>query len=152
MVLAERIFLIIIAGLSVLLLWSGRELSMGSEFTIGPGFFPRYIAILLLLTVAISLAKTFCVKKEQNKTFFMHKNTALKVLYFCIALIVSISAIPFLGMILSIFLFMLYGFIHIENNSFVKSLAVAAVTSLIIFLIFKVWLGVPLPESSFLGI
>ncbi|WP_029918022.1 tripartite tricarboxylate transporter TctB family protein [Pelobacter seleniigenes] len=152
MKLAERAFLVCMALFSVVIIWKSQELSMGSEYTIGPGFFPKVASILMLATIITMFAKTFFGDSGTKKKFFADKKLALKALYFFIALTLTVVAISFIGMFPAILLFMIFSFIFTENNSFKSSILVAILVAVIVFCIFKIWLGVPLPGFNLSGI
>ncbi len=152
MKLAERIFLACMALFSLVIIWKSQGLSMGAEYTIGPGFFPKVVSIFMLLTVLVMFVKTFVGESEKGKKFIGDKKQALKAFYFFIALTVAVLAISFLGMFPSILLFMIFSFIYTENNNYKSSIVVAVIVAVIVFCIFKVWLGVPLPGFNLSGI
>jgi putative tricarboxylic transport membrane protein len=67
------------------------------------------------------------------------------------ALAAAIVGVPLVGFALSIFLLMLVLFVAVERLPLGRSVLVAAAASAVLYLVFRTWLGVPLPVGP-LGI
>ena len=141
---AERFFLVGIMLFSVIIIWKSQSLSVGSEFTIGPGFFPRYISYFLLITIGVIFFTTF--QSGSKKTvFFTNGEAGLLVVKYFSALVIVVLAIPYAGMLLSMAALMMFSFFVLEKYSFFVSLTVSLITIVVVFVLFKIWLEVPLP-------
>ena len=104
------------------------------------GFMPLWYGVTLAGLAAAILARIFLEKAERRIEEPIGK--ALVVVAVVAATIVGFSLIGFAP---SIFLLMLVLFAAVERLPIVRSIAVAAAVTAVLFLVFHTWLRVPLP-------
>lgn len=148
----EMIFLCILILLAILLIFEGLAIPVMSDYSIGPGFLPVTIGFGIIVSalsqVVINIAK---IKKKDTKYInmqnkeFIDKKSLIKVSRFFGILLVSVLLNPFFGILLPLIIFMVLAFRYDEKYSWFTSIKVALITNIIFYLIFKTWLGVPLP-------
>lgn len=116
-----------------------------TQFGPGPGFFPLWISGMM---IAFSLAFIYKILKQdiQGK-FFKNKSSFNALGNYLILLFLSILFIPVIGLILSLGLFCLLTFRFFDNHSWKNSLTVSIGAMVIFYLIFVVWLKLPLPTG-----
>jgi hypothetical protein len=109
-------------------LWDG--------FAPGSGFMPLWYGVILigLAGAVIVLARDARLEEPVGK--------ALVVLAVVAAAILGFSLIGFAP---SVFLMLLVLFAAVERLPLARSILVAAGTTAVLYLVFKTWLGVPLP-------
>jgi putative tricarboxylic transport membrane protein len=120
-------------------LWVVRAVQMPlwDGFAPSSGFLPlAYGALLVALAVAavVQLRKSAPTDEPVRKPV-----TVLG------ALAVAVAALPFAGFAISVFALLLFLYAGIERLRIVPSLIVSAGTTGVLYLLFKTWLGVPLP-------
>jgi putative tricarboxylic transport membrane protein len=126
-------------------LWIARAagMTLWDGFAPGSGFMPLWYGIIL---IALSGAIVFLAvdRKRQEEPI----GKVLVVLAVIAATIVGFSLAGFAP---SIFLMLLVLFAAVERLPLARSVLVAAATTAVLFLVFRTWLGVPLPRGP-LGI
>lgn len=122
-------------------LWIAKaaRMSLWDGFAPDSGFLPLiYGALLAGLAVAVviqlMLAGTVAPEDDVRKP--------LRVLA---ALVVAVSALPFAGFVVSMFLLLAFLYAVIERLPVLPSILVSGATTGALYLVFKTWLGVPLP-------
>ena len=120
-------------------LWIARAATMPlwDGFAPASGFMPLWYGILL---VALAAAVAFTAQKQPEEPV----GKALVVLAVVAATIVGLKLIGFAP---AIFLMLLVLFAAVEKLPIVRSIAVAAGVTAVLFLVFRTWLGVPLPRG-----
>lgn len=148
MKIAERLFLLFMSIFAVVIIKECGKLPAGSEYTIGPGFLPRYISYAMILISLILLVQSFIKDKTEDKDFINKVGFTRLVSFFILLLSASI-AINFVGMVIPLGVLMIIVFKFIEKYDWFSSLKVSILTIAIFYFIFKIWLKVPIPGFNF---
>lgn len=122
-------------------LWLVRALGMPlwEGFAPSSGFLPLVYGVLLL-----ALAAAVGVQLLRART--APAGEALrKPLVVLGALLAAVAALPYAGFAISVFCLLLFLYGWVERLKLVPSAVVSAVTTGVLYLVFKTWLGVPLP-------
>jgi hypothetical protein len=124
------------AALGVLWIARAATMPLWEGFAPGSGFMPLWYGVILigLALAVVALARDRKPEEPVGK--------ALVVLGVVAATILGLSLVGFLP---SIFLLLLVLFVAVERLPLVRSALVAAGTTAVLYLVFKTWLGVPLP-------
>jgi hypothetical protein len=61
------------------------------------------------------------------------------------ALAAAVAALPFAGFAVSVFALLLFLYARVERLRILPSVVVSGATTAVLYLIFRTWLGVPLP-------
>jgi hypothetical protein len=130
------------ALLGALWIVAALRMPLWSGFVPDSGFMPLWYGALLVALAGAILAFNKDRKKEDPV------GKPLVVIAVVAATIVGFELVGFAP---SIFLLLLVLFAAVERLPLVRSLAVAAVTTAVLYLVFKTWLRVPLPAGP-LGI
>lgn len=141
----ELMLALFFALLGILWIVAAARMPLWSGFVPQSGFIPLWYGITLFGLAAAILAKLYWEKKPQQE------EPVGKPLVVLAALAASIVGLSLIGFAPSIFLLLLVLFAAVERLSIVRSLAVAAAVTAVLFLIFRTWLRVPLPVGP-LGI
>lgn len=148
MVNGERIFGAAFGLLGVLWAVKARELTYMGEYAPGSGFLPFWLGISLAALAGIFL---FTTRKKPAPSG--GEGVALpvaawgKTASIMLGLFVCVGVLDWVGFVLSVAAYLLYIVKFIERRSWVAGLGVSIGTTLTLFLIFRGWLGVPLPEG-----
>ena len=150
MKIAERIFILFMGVFAAVIIKECSKLPIGSEYTIGPGFLPRFIAYAMLLISIMLLVKSFNKNKTDGKGKpFIVKAGFMRLISFFILLLLAVVSVDFVGMFIPLGIFMILIFKFVERYSWLSSVKVSVVSVIVFYFIFKVWLGVPIPGFSF---
>ena len=146
----NRISTLFLFGFAVLILSLSLRLKVGSFQNPGAGFAPFLASLLLLSLSALILIKEFLGSAEggQKVPFITWKNL-IKPINLMIALIGYGLLFTVLGYVISTFLLLWAMFIIYEPKRWGHSIITAGIIVGISFLIFDVWLRVPLPRGIF---
>jgi putative tricarboxylic transport membrane protein len=146
---ADRIFAFICLGLSCWLILGSLKFDYMTTYTPGPGFHPFWLGVCLGILSLILILDTFRRKdgKEEVAKKVLEKKALLRV-----GLILLITAgLAFLmmkiGFVLAAFLFIAMVLVVLEEFSILKGVLYGVVLSGFIFLIFRYWLEVDLPQG-----
>jgi putative tricarboxylic transport membrane protein len=139
---------ILLVAISLFILIESLTLTYYSDYGPGPGFLPIWISGILLILSAIYMFQSFR-KEKITFTDILPKGEGLRNLIVCIgSLLVFLFVLPFLGFLLSSILFLWVLFK--QGYSWIASLGLSLLVTIIIFGIFSILLDVPLPKN-FLG-
>jgi hypothetical protein len=123
------------AALGVLWIVRAATMPWWDGFAPASGFMPLWYGVLL---VALAAVVAFTAEKMPEEPV----GKALVVLGVVAATIVGLKLVGFAP---SVFLMLLALFVAVEKLPAVRSAAAAAAVTAVLFLVFKTWLGVPLP-------
>jgi hypothetical protein len=123
-------------------LWIFRAARMpvwGDSFAPDSGFLPLIYGILLT-ALALAAAGQILAATEAAPTQQFRKPMLVLAI-----LIATVTALPVAGFVISVFalLFLLYALV--ERLPWLNAALVSAATTGVLYLVFKVWLSVPLP-------
>lgn len=114
--------------------------------TIGYGL---VIALPMLLCAGVVLFKAVKNRKQEVRT---EKKHSLRPLGLLGGMIVFIALLPILGYFLDIFLYLIILMWFFQVRRWSKLVAVALGTTLVIHVIFVLWLQLPLPQGLITGL
>ena len=129
--------------------WSSIHLSMGRWRHPGPGFFPFGLAIVLVLLSLALLSRHW--KKDSSPSPFWPGRTWLRPLLGVLSQVFYALLYDMIGFILTTFLFLIIWMWVIERLRWRTILSISIGTTVALYLIFNLFLEVPLPPG-FLGL
>ena len=138
-------FFWIVFSLAVVL--ESWRLDVGSLYAPGPGFLPFIAAGILGLLALIALIQTWGAKKETEKSPAGFGGNLLKVILLTGILVVYIYLLNILGFLIDTFLLLLFLFRVMEPLSWKKVLLADLITLVVVYLLFEIFLGTPLPKG-----
>lgn len=123
-------------------LWLSRAVRMpvwGESFAPDSGFLPLiYGALLLGLSIAVA---AHCVLAPAPAA----SAGVRKPLHVLGALTAAVAALPLAGFVISVFALLYFLYAWVERLPQLASLAVSAAITGALYVVFRIWLGVPLP-------
>lgn len=143
----ERIFTALIGCIGIVWIWQSRSLAYWGEFAPGSGFLPFWLGLVLLVLVGVSIFNSFwnsevVAGEEEEPIGRPHRAAAIVAGFIgCIALL------EIVGFLIAVALYLAYLIGIVERRSAVETLFVPIFTSGGLWLIFKHWLKIPLPEG-----
>src|SRR5688572_28210765 len=122
-------------------LWIFRAVRMPwwEGFTPDSGFLPLIYGILLTV-LALAAAGQILTAADAGPTQPYRKPVLVLAI-----LIATVSALPVAGFLISVFGLLLLLYAVVERLPWLTSAIVSAATAGVLYLVFKVWLSVPLP-------
>jgi len=129
--------------IGLLIAWQAQKLTVGDYHAPGPGFFPFYLSILLIITGAAIFIQGLREKPEEEEAAPRKMRVAITL--------AAIFIYPFLleplGYIPTTFLLMVLCIRLMLKKAWWFAPAVSIAISLFSYIIFKVWLQVLLPTG-----
>jgi hypothetical protein len=143
------------AGVALLLLALGllvviSSFKLGAGWTSdgpGAGYFPFYVGLILCISSAVTLYQALLGKKR-NMEIFVDSEQLKRVLTVLIPAAVYVGAVTFLGLYIASAIYVAGFMIWLGKFSPVKSVTVAVVMVVLLFLMFEVWFKVPLYKGT----
>ena len=122
-------------------LWILRALRMPlwDGFAPDSGFLPLLYGALLAALAAVVLLQ-FALGKESSKAEPIRKPLVVTG-----ALVAAVAALPIAGFVISVFALLVFLYAGVERLRLLPSAIAAAAITGSLYLVFKAWLGVPLP-------
>ena len=118
-----------------------------NRFGTGPGFFPRWVAILSILAGLAYIGFSLFRDKFIVGDVFPQKKELVNVITVVIAIAVYLLIINYTGFVIASVLLMFS--IFIRSYPWWKALFYAVIASVIVFFIFRLGFHVPIPVNSF---
>ena len=154
MKISEAILLAILAIFSLVLLINSLEIPYGTEQTFGPGFVPLNLSVAMLAVIAFVALKAFGASRRRsdaadhaagNQASATNAAARAGVLVAAIAVVVLTTlAMEFVGVLPPVVVMMALLSWRFSDHSLVKSVTVSLFSVAAIWLIFEVWLNIPL--------
>jgi putative tricarboxylic transport membrane protein len=125
--------------------WEAGKLPLGTASNPGPGFLPWWVAVTLGLLAILRLGQAWIARPAPDTGGPDRRVVA--VAGFVVALAAYVALLELLGYPLCTFLLVLVVLRLVEPRRWPVALGVAAAAAIASFVVFAVWLKVPLPPS-----
>lgn len=135
----ELLLALVFVALGVLWIAKAARMSLWEGFAPDSGFLPLVYGVLLA-----GLAAAACVRVVLGEATGSGEDIRKPVLVMA-ALIAAVAALPFAGFVVSVFALLVFLYAAVEKLPWLSSTVVSGSISAALYLIFKTWLGVPLP-------
>jgi putative tricarboxylic transport membrane protein len=134
-------------GFSIFICIESYRLDIGSYHAPGPGFFPFLLGIIMGILSTILLTLSFGEKDVEEHVFNQVKLRNIVVVL--AALFIYAFFFTTIGFIVSTFVFVLILIGIVERKNWYIVILVSVTSSLLSYLIFKIWLQSNLPKGMF---
>jgi putative tricarboxylic transport membrane protein len=135
----ELALALVFAVLAVLWIAKGATMPLWQGFAPDSGFLPLLYGALLFVLAAAVLVQLLAARHARPG------EAIRKPLVILGGLIATVAALPFAGFAISIFALLLFLYAAVERLPMLSSAVVSGATTGVLYLVFKTWLGVPLP-------
>jgi hypothetical protein len=139
----ERALAVVLGALGLLFAVKSRELKYMDEFAPGAGFLPFWLGLIVVGLVIVFVLTTRGRAAGEREG----PRAGRKVFAVGAGLVACVVFIEWIGFAAAIAAYILYLARWIENRRWGLSLGLAAGTTLALYVVFRVWLGVPLPRG-----
>lgn len=130
---------LVFAAAGVLWIVKGARMPFWEGFAPDSGFLPLIYGVLLsALAVAVLVQDLLRTQRQPDEDM-------RKPLTVVAALAVAVALLPYAGFAVSVFALLLFLYTVVERLPPVASGIAAAATTAFLYVVFKTWLGVPLP-------
>ena len=135
----ELVLALVFAALAALWIAKGATMPLWQGFAPDSGFLPLIYGVLLFVLAAAVLVQLLGARHARPG------EAIRKPLVILGALVATVAALPFAGFSISVFALLLFLYAAVERLPMLPSAVVSGATTGVLYLIFKTWLGVPLP-------
>ncbi|HEY3303853.1 MAG TPA: tripartite tricarboxylate transporter TctB family protein [Candidatus Binatia bacterium] len=129
-------------------LFESAKLPLGTARNPGQGFFPWWTSVVIVLLAIVLMAQVLTSRSStgQHTPGRIAKVTALLLVLAAYALLLD-----FLGYLICTFFLVLFMLRATDPQRWAVALGMAAATALGSYVLFAIWLSVPLPRGTLLG-
>jgi putative tricarboxylic transport membrane protein len=124
--------------------YESAKLPFGTVRNPGPGFFPWWTSVMLELLALILLFRALTLRSPTSEK---SSGRLAKVIALLIALCAYTFLLDPLGYLLSTFLLVLFMLRAMDAQRWAIALGMAAITSVGSYVVFAIWLSIPLPRG-----
>lgn len=145
----EAIVALVILVLGGIVIYGSSKLGSGwTSDGPGPGYFPFYMGLILLIAGAGVLFQTI-FGKNKNTEVFVDREQLGRVLSVLLPALVYVGAIQLIGIYVASAIYIALFMTVLGKYSWVKSCVTAFAVNAVFFLMFEVWFKVPLHKGTF---
>ena len=135
-------------AVGVVVMVSSDRLGAGWAKDVGPdsGYFPFYVALLLFLASGVTLVQNLLQRNDHGGSF-IERGELKMLLQVLVPMSIFVVLSIYIGIYISTFLFI--GFFMTWHGRYPihKTIAVAVLVPIVLFVIFEIWFLVPLPKG-----
>jgi len=135
----ELLLALFFAAIGTLWIVRAARMPVWDGFAPDSGFLPLIYGVLLAILAAVVMFQLALAKRRAQT------EPIGKPLIVMGALIAAVAALPMVGFVISVFALLMFLYAGVERLRPVPSGIAAAAMTGFLYLVFKVWLGVPLP-------
>ena len=133
-------------------LWEGWSFQYGTEFAPGPGFAPVWLsgiglALSLLIAFIALNAMRGSEQSAEDGSNALDKAGLLRVGATLVGLVAMVSLTPWLGLVASILVFLLFLTLGVQRLSYLVGIGASVATAVFVYVVFVRLLGVPIPSG-----
>lgn len=139
----DRLLALFFGALGALMVWKGRDLTYWDRFAPGSGFLPVWLGAVLVALVALLVLRN----QSETQSSASEPGAWRKPAVIVAGLIVCVALVELLGFVVAVGAYLLFLLLFVERLPARLGGSVAVGTTLSIYLIFAVWLRVPLPKG-----
>jgi hypothetical protein len=125
------------------------ELSYMGRFSPGSGFLPFWIGLCLTMFSACLLFARFRAAGGMDTMEVIASGEWRKPLVIAVGLAVCVLIIDLVGFLVAVSLYLCFLLKFVEHRSWTTTLSVGVGATVVMFFLFRSWLGVPLPLGFF---
>jgi putative tricarboxylic transport membrane protein len=130
-------------------LWEASSFQYGTEFAPGPGFAPVWLSVIgIVLSLAIAFHAFKATRHPELSTsegsHALDKGGLYRVGASLAGLAAMLAIVPWLGLVLSIFVFLLFLTLYVQRLSLLTAICASAGTVFFVYVVFVLLLDVPI--------
>lgn len=143
----ERVIGVVSVIAAVILWYLAAGLpSIPTHGDVGPAFFPRVIASLFLILGVLFLAIGPRLRPKAAETVSISRNDILRAGLLLVLTITYVAAQETLGFVLATAAYLFAGRFVFGSRKWLSTAVFAILCAVLLYLVFKTWLHVPLPD------
>jgi putative tricarboxylic transport membrane protein len=127
------------------------RLGAGWAKDVGPdsGYFPFYVALIMFVASGVTLIQNLLSRRLEGRASFISRSALKMVLQVVVPMTVFVVLSIYIGIYIATILFIGFFMMWHGHYSIYKTLPVAVLVPVVLFVVFEVWFLVPLPKGPF---
>jgi putative tricarboxylic transport membrane protein len=127
------------------------RLGAGWAKDVGPdsGYFPFYVSLIMFVASGITLVQNLLSRRLEGRASFISRAALRMVLQVVVPMTVFVVLSIYIGIYIATTLFIGFFMMWHGHYSIYKTLPVAVLVPVVLFIVFEVWFLVPLPKGPF---
>ena len=144
--MAVSVALMIVA---MIVMISSYELGAGWAKDVGPqsGYFPFYVSLIMFVSSGVTFLRYFFSRRPDRHGGFIEHGELMMVLQVLIPTAIFVVLSIYIGIYVSTALFIGFFMMWHGRYTFYRTLPVAIVIPIVLFIVFEIWFLVPLPKG-----
>lgn len=152
-VVSNRIMNIAIAlvlmVVALVVMIASYRLGAGWAPDVGPdsGYFPFYVSLFLFIASSVTMVQHVLALRSDGRGSFIARHELIMVLQVLIPMTVFVVLSIYIGIYISMILFIGFFMMWLGKYSLIKTIPVALSVPVVLFVVFEMWFLVPLPKG-----
>ena len=146
--MAVALALMVVAAVVMI---AAYRLGSGWAKDLGPdsGYFPFYVALFMFLASGVTFTQHLLSRHPDGGGGFIAGSELRMMLSVLIPMTIFVVLSIYIGIYISTFLFICFFMMWLGRYPLYKTLPVALIVPIVLFVIFEIWFLVPLPKGPF---
>jgi hypothetical protein len=142
----ERIMIAVFAAFGALWIAKSLNLSYWADFAPGSGFLPLWLGVVIVILAGLLFWRSFAEAGPVAVPEGGEGRTG-RVVAIALGLLVCLAVLDYVGFTVAIAGYLAFLLGWVERRSSLETALLSVGTSVSLWIIFKAWLGVPLPSG-----
>jgi putative tricarboxylic transport membrane protein len=140
---------VVLMAVAAVVMISSFRLGAGWAKDVGPdsGYFPFYVALIMFAASAATLVQSLLSRRPEGRASFVTGAQLKMVLQVVIPMTVFVVLSIYIGIYISTFLFIGFFMVWHGHYPILKTLPLAILVPVALFIVFEIWFLVPLPKG-----
>jgi putative tricarboxylic transport membrane protein len=142
---------VVLMAVATVVMISSYRLGAGWAKDVGPdsGYFPFYVSLIMFVASGITLVQNLLSRRLEGRASFISRAALRMVLQVVVPMTVFVVLSIYIGIYIATTLFIGFFMMWHGHYSIYKTLPVAVLVPVVLFIVFEVWFLVPLPKGPF---
>ncbi|PID56420.1 hypothetical protein CSB45_11225 [candidate division KSB3 bacterium] len=144
---ADRVVPVLLLGIGIFVFWQASEITFFSDELLGPAFFPKFLAGLIILLGLLLFVRTFFVTEFPSVD--IDRKGLGKIALVIMLNIVYLLTIETIGFLITTPILMFALMMLLKRGDLVNKIIFSTLFPLAAWIVFKSFLKIPLPRGLF---
>jgi putative tricarboxylic transport membrane protein len=142
---------VVLMAVATVVMISSYRLGAGWAKDVGPdsGYFPFYVSLIMFVASGITLVQNLLSRRLEGRASFISRAALRMVLQVVVPMTVFVVLSIYIGIYIATTLFIGFFMMWHGHYSIYKTLPVAVLVPVVLFVVFEIWFLVPLPKGPF---
>jgi hypothetical protein len=135
--------------IAMVVMITSYRLGSGWAADVGPdsGYFPFYVSLFMFIASTAILVQHLIARRTDDGGSFIAHHELMMVLQVLIPMTIFVVLSIYIGIYISMILFIGYFMISLGRYPLIKTIPVVLAVPIVLFVVFEIWFLVPLPKG-----